>query len=142
MSVNPESYIYADRLLPKAPRQQGLRFVLVGAVTASLDYATLYLLTSRLGRGYLLSAAVGFMLGSTCNYLISVKWVFVPGKFRKEIEFSFFIFATAVGLVLNQLTMWSFVSVLGISYLYAKVVSIAVVTVWNFVSKKRLVFIA
>jgi putative flippase GtrA len=127
--------------IAKAPRQQSIRFILVGASTALLDYLTLFFLTSGLGSNYFYSAAVGFMLGSTTNYFLSVRWVFVPGRFRRELEFSFFIIVSVVGLALNQLTMWLFVSVPRIHYLYAKVFAIAIVTVWNFVAKKRLVFI-
>jgi len=131
---------YLVGLIARAPKQQGLRFALVGGATASLDYLVLYLLTSQLGGGYLFSAAVGFMLGSTCNYLLSIRWVFVSGKFRKDLEFSFFIITSLVGLALNQLTMWFFVSVPRFNYLYAKVFAIAIVTVWNFATKKRFVF--
>jgi putative flippase GtrA len=82
------------------------------------------------------------MLGSTANYLLSVRWVFIPGKFRREIEFSFFMITSLVGLVLNQLTMWFFVNVPRVNYLYAKAFAIVFVTVWNFTTKKRLVFFA
>ncbi len=141
VDIVAEPYAYSGRLITKAPKRQSVRFVLVGSATASLDYLTLFLLTSQLGQGYLLSAAVGFMLGSICNYLLSVRWVFVPGKFRKDLEFSFFIITGLVGLALNQLTMWFFVSVPRINYLYAKVFAVVIVTVCNFLSKKRLVFV-
>ena len=140
-----EVAVAADRRgLPAAriaPKQQSIRFILVGGCTALLDALTLYLLTSTFGWSYFSAAAVGFMLGSTTNYLLSIRWVFVPGKFRREIEFSFFIATSLIGLVLNQLTMWFFVSVPRIHYLYAKAFAIVIVTVWNFASKKRLVFI-
>lgn len=50
--------------IARAPRQQSIRLVLVGARTAVL-YLTLYLLTAGLGWSYFYSAAVGFMIGST-----------------------------------------------------------------------------
>src|SRR2546428_9436920 len=140
VNLDADLAIYSGRQTARAPKQQGLRFILVGATTAFLDYSTLYLLTVRLGWGYLLSAAVGFMLGSTCNYVISVNGVFVPGKFRRKIEFSFFIITSFVGLMLNQLVMWLLVEIQGINYLYAKAFAVAIVTLWNFSMKKRFVF--
>ena len=48
---------------------------------------------------------------------------------------------TGVGLSLNQLTMWVLVGVAGINYLLAKCASLTLVTCWNFLSKKRIVFL-
>ena len=121
--------------------RQVLKFALVGAATASIDYLALYLLTARLRFPYLLSAAIGFMLGSTCNYFISVNWVFIPGKFKPQIEFSLFLITSIVGLLVNESVMWFLVDRQRLHYLYAKAGAIALVSMLNFVMKKKLVFI-
>jgi putative flippase GtrA len=116
------------------------RFVLVGAGTVSVDYAVLYLMTSRMHVTYLISAAVAFMFASTLNYLLSVWCVFESGKLSRVFEFSFFLVTSLAGLVFNQLSMWLLVSLWGLNYLLAKAISILIVTAWNFFSKKKLVF--
>ncbi len=123
------------------PGRQARNFIVIGVGTVMLDYATLYLLTAYGGVTYLISAAVAFMLASTCNYLLSIRWVFVPGKFSPPLEFGMFIGTSSVGLVINQLAMWVLVEFIGIGYLMAKPISIVLVTIWNFVSKKKLVFV-
>ncbi len=122
------------------PSQVG-RFVAVGITTVALDYALLYLGTSGLGISYLISAGVAFLVASACNYVLSVRYVFISGKFPKAFEFSFFLFTSAIGLGINQLVMWFLVDFAGLNYMVAKFFSIIVVTVWNFLSKKKLVFI-
>ena len=117
------------------------RFVIVGAGTVCVDYGVLYLMTSRMHVSYLISTAVAFMIASTLNYVLSVRWVFESGKLSRVFEFSFFVATSLVGLLLNQLCMWLLVFVGGLNYLFAKAISIGVVTVWNFVSKKKLVFL-
>jgi putative flippase GtrA len=136
----------SERVSPAAPQSdrgavaQGKRFILVGALTASLDYLLLYVLTAHAGFNYFLSAAIGFMAGSVGNYYLSALWVFTPGKHRQEIEFTLFILTSLAGLVLNQFCMWAAVDWLGVNYLVAKVFAIVVVTLWNYISKKRVVF--
>jgi putative flippase GtrA len=118
------------------------RFVLVGAGTVSVDYAVLYLMTSLMHITYLISTAVAFMLASTLNYVLSMLFVFDSGKFSRVFEFSFFLVTSLAGLVINQLSMWLLVSLCGFNYLLAKAISIVAVAVWNFVSKKKLVFLS
>lgn len=125
----------------KALRTQSAKFILAGTATATLDYLILYLLTEHAGLGYFFSAAIGFVLGSVCNYVLSIRWVFIPGKFRQSIEFTLFMLMTVVGLMINQFIMWFMVDIILIHYLLAKAVAIPAVTVWNYISKKKLVFI-
>lgn len=142
MSATATSPAQVDARLgrTKSLKKQGVAFLVVGAATASLDYLTLYLLTDFIGCSYFLSAAIGFMLGSICNYFLSIRWVFVPGHYRQRTEFSFFILTSLAGLVLNQFIMWLCVDWFAVHYLISKLLAIFVVTGWNFVVKKTLVF--
>lgn len=122
-------------------RIQGSRFTIVGITTATLDFITLYVLTDFAGLGYFISAAIGFIFGTLCNYVLSIKWVFIAGKYKQSIELTFFILTSLIGLIINQFVMWLFVGVLLINYLVAKCASIMIVAIWNFVSKKKFVFV-
>jgi len=119
---------------------QGLRFVVAGAATAGLDALTLFLLTEFTALGYFVAAAIGFTLGSTCNYFLSRRWIFVSGKFKPGVEFTFFMLTGGVGLFINQAVMWFFVDIALVNYLLAKVLSIGIVAAWNFTLKKKFVF--
>jgi putative flippase GtrA len=117
------------------------RFGVIGVCTVALDFGLLYILVNFAHLNYFLAALVAFTAASIVNYLLSVQYVFVAGRFDKANEFTIFMVTTVVGLGLNQLTMWLLVGIAGNSYLLAKCVSLTIVTCWNFLSKKRIVFL-
>ncbi|MGD0294818.1 MAG: GtrA family protein [Terracidiphilus sp.] len=122
-------------------RHQARLFVLAGITTASLDYLLLFALVKFLNLNYLIAAAVSFLLASGVNYLLSVRWVFVSGRYGKSLELSVFIVTSLLGLAVNQLAMWLLVDQIHLDYRISKLFAIAAVTSWNFFSKKKLVFI-
>ena len=115
--------------------------MLAGITTASLDYLLLFALVKFLNLNYLIAAAVSFLLASGVNYLLSVRWVFVSGRYGKSLELSVFIVTSLLGLAVNQLAMWLLVDKIHLDYRISKLFAIAAVTSWNFFSKKKLVFI-
>lgn len=117
------------------------RFGLIGVFTVALDFGLLYFLTSVLSVHYLTSTFLAFLIASAVNYLLSIQFVFDQGRHGISKEYAMFLVTTLVGLGINQLAMWSLVSLAEVRYLPAKVFSLGVVTVWNFLSKKRLVFL-
>lgn len=125
----------------KLLKNQIIRFAIVGGFTAAIDYIILYLLVEYYDINYLLSTAIGFFVGSSINYILSIIYVFEGGRFRaKGIEFTVFIIFTALGLLLNHLIMWLGVDKIQSSYLLIKIVSLILVTLFNFLTKKYLVF--
>ena len=120
---------------------QVARFGVIGSCTVAFDFGLLYVLVNVAQLNYFLSAFVAFTTASTLNYLLSVQYVFLAGRFGRAHEFAIFMVTTVVGLGLNQLTMWVLVGIAGINYLLAKCASLTIVTCWNFLSKKRIVFL-
>ncbi len=121
--------------------KQLVRFGAIGASTVALDFGLLYVLVNRAHANYFVSAFLAFTIASTLNYWLSVQYVFLSGRFGKGREFAIFMATTGVGLGLNQFTMWVLVGIAGINYLLAKCASMVIVTCWNFLSKKRIVFL-
>jgi putative flippase GtrA len=120
---------------------QFARYVFVGGLAFILDIGTLYLLTSKASVHYLVSAAVAFLLGLTVNYLLSRAWVFPRRVLQNStVEFAIFAVIGVVGLGLNELGMWLLSSVVGLYYLYSKIVTTAVVFFWNFTARKMSLF--
>src|SRR5689334_22397079 len=86
---------------------QFFRYVFVGGLAFVVDFGTLYILTSRAGLHYLVSAAVAFLLGSVANYVLSRMWVFPHRTLQNTtVEFAVFALIGLVGLGLNELGMW------------------------------------
>lgn len=121
---------------------QIMKFLLVGGSTFILDYIIMISLIELFNTNYLLSTAIGFIVGSILNYYLSIKFVFVSGKFKKyETEFSVFMIFTILGLGLNHLIMYSGCDLLTWDYKIVKILSLLLVTAFNFITKKIFVFI-
>ncbi len=119
---------------------QVIRFGLVGAVCAVLDILFFVILYEYLHINYLVAN-----FGSTClailiNYYISKKWVFKSGKYSARVEFMAFMVFSIIGLVINQVLIWSFVEHVALDPKTGKLLAIILVAIFNFITKKIFVF--
>lgn len=120
---------------------QLLRYVVVGGISFIVDYGSLWLLTEKAGLPYLWSAAIAFILGLTCNYFLSTRWVFGESKMKSAwAEFAAFALIGVIGLGLNELIMFGCTDGLGFHYMLSKIVSTVIVFFWNFLARRFLVF--
>ena len=120
---------------------QFFRYLVVGGAAFIVDFGILYGLTHYGGLYYLTSATLAFLVGLGINYTFSVLWVFshrVIGN--RWVEFGLFALVGVLGLGLNDLSMWLLTSVAGLYYLYSKLITTALVFVWNFAIRKVSLF--
>ena|SRR5690348_12079944 len=122
-------------------RSEFYRYVVVGGLSTVFDAGTLFSLTRFAGVHYLVSAPIGFCIGTIVNYFLSGSWVFERRTMNnRSAELTIFTLIGLVGLLLNELILWFFQSRLGIYYLIAKGVSAAVVLGWNFGARKLVLY--
>jgi len=120
---------------------QFLRYLVVGGIAFVLDFGVLVVLTDALGVWYLTSAAVSFCCGLATNYLLSITWVFtVRSVSSQKAEFAIFSIIGIVGLGWNELFMYLGTDVAGLDYRVSKLITVAIVLVWNFGMRKLLLF--
>lgn len=107
-----------------------------------LDYGILTLCFEILGWHYLVSAALGFSAGLLFVYASSNKWVFTCRSMedKKLVEFTIFLLIGIIGLGLTILSMWVLVDVFGIYPLISKLLTTAVVLLWNFGARKIILY--
>lgn len=117
--------------------KQFMKFGVVGAIAFVIDYGLMVLLTELFSINYLISATISFTASVVFNYLASMRYVFrhKEGMSRKR-EFIIFVVLSIIGLLINNLLMWIGTGLFGISYLITKIFATAVVTVYNFVTRK------
>ena len=121
-------------------RYRILRYGIVGGIAFSADAGFLYSLTTYFNVNYLFSAAGGFMLGLTINYLLSLRFVFADVEQRTKWTFQLFCFVGLIGLLLNELIMGLFTEYFGFYYLFSKMISVFLVFLWNYSARKKLCF--
>lgn len=117
---------------------QLMKFGVVGVIAFCIDYGLMVLLTQVFGVFYLISATISFTVSVIFNYFASMRYVFThkEGMSRRR-EFIIFVVLSIIGLVLNNVLMWLGTSLMGISYLITKLFATFVVTIFNFVTRKK-----
>ena len=116
-----------------------VRFCMVGGVSFLLDYALLFALTEWAGVYYLYSSAISFTVTVIFNYWLCVIYVFKGARKQTFRQAIIFFVTGAIGLALNQLCMWFFVAIVGLHYMIAKLGATAIVTLWNYFTKRKAV---
>lgn len=113
-----------------------IRFCIVGTTTFVIDYGLLIYLTEILKIDYFISSGISFSVAVIINYILCILFVFTQYKNGYK-QFSLFVLSSIVGLFLNQFCMWFFVELCYWHYLLAKVLATVVVTLWNYITKKK-----
>ena len=91
----------------------------------------------------MVATAVAFGLATLYHYWLGNIFVFEQGsRHARTMEISLIFLVSTIGLGWNLLLMWFFTSPiwLGITPFYAKVLASAIVTVWNYMSRKVWIF--
>jgi len=114
-----------------------ISFCIVGAVTFVVDYGLLYFCTEYLNVGYFYSAAFSFSIAVIINYFLCVRYVFTHTLPQTTMQAVLFIGSSIIGLGINQICMWFLVEKVGMYYMIAKIVATAIVTLWNYVMKRK-----
>lgn len=126
-----------------------LRFSIVGGIAFVFDWGILMLVLRFVFGGVesnfsmTIATAAGFIVGVTVNYILSVLFVFKSarqGKGKDAKSVLIFLIASAVGLGINEVVMVVGSVNMGYNTTLVKVIATAIVTVWNYVSRKVLIF--
>ena len=127
--------------------RQFLSYFCVGGVSALVEWTLFALLLYLLDMSYPVATTLAFIVSTTTNWYLGRTFTFkdseaYKGKSVKEYLLVFLV--SAIGLGFNILLMYFFVDVLGmntkIMQTSAKVISTGIVFMWNFLSRKFLIY--
>lgn len=127
-------------VVKKIQKHQVVRFIVVGAGCAAVEFFLFTILVEHYHIQYLAANLVSLLVAVVLNYIISRKTVFEPGKHTANVEFIIFVLFTGIGVALNQFLLWYFVDQLVLNVMLGKVFAIGLVAVFNFFTKKHIVF--
>lgn len=116
---------------------QLMRYGMVVAVAFPIDFGLLYIFTEKFHIYYVLSAILAFTISMVANFLLSVRWVFSE-RMKRALwkELVAFCMIGFVGLALTALIIWLCTSVLGVYYIYSKLIAVSIVFFWSFGARR------
>lgn len=117
--------------------KQIMKFGVVGGIAFLIDYGLFALLT-QIGMYHLIAQIFSFSISLAFNYWASIKWVFDAKKQTKK-EIIIFIVLAVIGLGINEIILYLGVDILGYHELIIKLISTAIVMVYNFITRKLIV---
>lgn len=121
---------------------QFFRYIFVGGAATVVDWSVLELFYIVFGTGLYVATAIGFAFGLTTNYLLSKFFAFKGTPTDKSVmgEMLIFLITGLIGLALTEGIMWAMTIGLCLHHLLSKAVATVIVLLWNFGSKKILLY--
>ena len=122
----------------KALSKQFGRYAAVGGTAFVIDFVLMVLFTEKGGWNPVISSLVSFIISLFVNYAMSMKWVFHRrDDISRGKEFGIFAALATIGLVMNEAIMAVGVGMMFFDYRLTKLVSTGIVTIYNFISRKK-----
>lgn len=116
---------------------QIIKFIIVGGIATLIDWALFYILYNLVKINPLIANIISFTISLIYNYLASVKYVFKVTKDKtKKRLFIEFIILSVIGLGINELFIYIFVTLINLNAMIVKVVATSIVMVFNFITRK------
>lgn len=117
-----------------------INYLIIAAFATIVDVGIFYYMTEFLNVWYIYSAVFGYAVGMVTHYSLNKYLNFKNKSKRIILQFGLFATVALIGLCINQIILYFLVEFLSLWYMYAKVISIMIVAIWNFYGHKNLTF--
>lgn len=117
-----------------------VKFVIVGASGLVVDFGLTWLFKEKLRVQKYIANAIGFMCAATSNYFLNRIWTFESHNPNVGREYGEFVLVSVIGLGINSLFLWLFVSKAKLNFYVSKFVAIVITTIWNFIANYYITF--
>jgi putative flippase GtrA len=117
-----------------------LIFCMVGAVSAAIDIALLYFFVETVGLPLLVSATIALFAASINGYILNKLFTFKDSSKRVKTQYILYLAVSIGGLLLTLALLTLFTELFAVYYLHAKLITIIMVTAWNYILNHYFVF--
>ena len=117
-----------------------IKYCLVGGLGTLIDVASLYVFIEYFSFALIPATTLAFLLAATNNFILNKFWTFRNESRNYRKLYIKFLIVSVVGLTLTNISMYILVRLVGIWYVLAKLLTSAMVLVWNFLGNKYWTF--
>jgi putative flippase GtrA len=114
-----------------------LKFVVVGVISAAIEFSLLFLLKKYID--YRAANIFAFVITNVFTFILTRRYVFTTTGNKAE-EQKLFILCLVGALAVNHVVLWSLVEFGSVDMRLAKVTAIGITVIWNFLTRKHIVF--
>ena len=119
---------------------QPMRYLFVGGTCSVIDIALLYVFVEFFHIWYLYASILSFTISCVVAFF-GQKYFTFRNESRKHVtQFALFFTMAGTGLLINSGCIFVFVSLLGLWYILASVITKFIVLIWNFCASKYITF--
>lgn len=118
---------------------QFIRYGFIGVAGLVIDFGIFYLFIKHLGIHYQIANVVAFLGSSSHNFVLNAFFNFKK-KDRLLVRYLKYLSIGITGVVASAIMLFVFVEIIGLIELVAKIITIGVVTVSQFVLNRRFTF--
>ena len=116
------------------------KYCISGGIGAVIDFGIYSALVYFFSTNYLVSNFISFSCGTLVTYFLQKNWTFHYRTNRNAAVFQRYILAVIGTYILNNVLLFTFISVLSINTFAAKIIQIIISTVWGYSINSLYVF--
>lgn len=135
--------MYEDETLPQTGTRslEIIRFGISGAIATGTNLGILYALTDLAGIFYLASAIFSYAIATVVSFLLQKFWTFTHhSTVQARREFALYVMNNVLGIIFNLAGLHVLVEYVGIWYVAAQFILLALIATWNFFVFKAIIF--
>lgn len=121
-------------------KKQFFCYFLVGGLCALIDLSIFSIFTLLFYFPWVIVSVFSFCVATLINFILSSKFVFINRKANKKKEIIGVYIVSGIGLLINQFFLYLLIENANQNLIIAKITSTGIVFLWNYYSRKNLVF--
>lgn len=119
-----------------------IKYVFIGLLCVFFDFIIFYTLTNNFSFSWSTSSLISFFFSTALGFYFFNKYVFINQiKFKTNKKFYFFLVNNIIALILNQFLLYIFIEIIEFSLIISKIYTTLFVIFYNFIIRKKLIFI-